>query len=86
MDMDRDREIGAILEAVTWCETHKASVSWTGDYERLCRVEVLAPGSHWQVLRGQGVTLPEAYRSCREQFEAEAVRPAWRPSLLVAAR
>ncbi|MCO5165375.1 MAG: hypothetical protein M9894_03280 [Planctomycetes bacterium] len=80
---DRDRDVGAMLEAVTWCETHKASVTWVGDYERLCRVEVLAPGSHWQVLRGQGATLPEAYRVCRSQFEAEAVRPAWRPAALL---
>ena len=80
--MDRGREVEAMLEAVTWCETHRASVSWAGDYDRVCRVEVLAPGSHWQVLRGQGTTLFEAYRACREQFEAEAVRAAWRPTLV----
>lgn len=82
--MDRDRESAAILEAVDWCEAHRATVTWVGDYDRLCRVEVLAPGSHWQALRGQGATLPEAYRVCRGLFEAEAVRP-WRPSALLSA-
>jgi hypothetical protein len=82
--VDRDREAEAILEAVTWCSTHRATVTWSGDYDRVCRVEVLAPGSHWQGVRGQGVTLPEAYRVCRGLYEAEAVRP-WRPSALLAA-
>lgn len=82
MHVDREREVAAVLDAVAWCEMHRAAVSWTGDYDRGCRVEVLAPGSHWQVLRGQGATFPEAYRSCREQFEAESVRPAWRPALI----
>lgn len=81
--MERDREVSAVLEAVTWCETHRATVTWTRDYEPICRVEVLAPGSHWQVIRGAGPTLAEAYRVCRAQWESEAVRPAWRPSALV---
>lgn len=81
--MDRDREVVATLEAVTWCETHRATVTWTRDYDQVCRVEVLAPGSHWQCLRGEGLTLSEAYRACRTKWESEAVRPAWRPSALV---
>lgn len=85
MDMiDRDRDVDALLEAVTWCEMHRATVSWTTGDDRLCRVEVLAPGSHWQVVRGQGSTLPLAYRACRSQFEDEAMRPAWRPAALFA--
>lgn len=80
--MDRDREPKTILEAVDWCETHRATVNWVGDYDRLCRVEVLAPGSHWKAIRGQGETLPEAYRVVRALYEAEAVRP-WRPSAVV---
>lgn len=82
--MDRDHEPAVILEAVDWCETHRATVTWAGDYDRVCRVEVLAPGSHWQAVRGQGATFPEAYRVCRGLYEAEAVRP-WRPSALLAA-
>jgi hypothetical protein len=78
--MDKDRGAEAIVEAMTWCEMHRASVAWTD--EQICRVDVLAPGSHWQTIRGSGVTLPEAYRACRAQYEAEAIRPSYRPSLV----
>lgn len=81
--MSKDREAEAIVEAMTWCEMHRASVTWAGEFDRQqCKVEVLAPGSHWQSVRGVGQTLPEAYRACRAQFEAEAIRPAHRPSLV----
>jgi hypothetical protein len=79
----REREVGALLEAMTWCEMHRATVTWTNDVERACRVEVLAPGSHWQLLRGVGGTLVDAYRACRASWEAESMRPAWHPAALV---
>lgn len=44
-------------EIITWCREHGATIRWG----KVVRLEVLAPGTTWLTLRGQGETLELAY-------------------------
>jgi hypothetical protein len=57
------------LEALAWCAAHHARVVWRPDRDgrTYCDVEVLAPGSNWNLLRGRGPDLAEAVRVARAE-------------------
>lgn len=66
------------VEALRWCEEHNARVIWQqSDPERpRCTVEVLAPGSSWNLLRGRGGDFYTAYRAARGQWATPRSRAA----------
>jgi hypothetical protein len=66
------------VEALRWCEEHNARVTWQqSDPERpRCTVEVLAPGSSWNLLRGRGADFYAAYRAARGQWATPRSRAA----------
>lgn len=72
----------AILEGVRWCHEHGATVRWSGEggagADAACIVEVLAPGTDWNLLRGSGSGFLEACRAVREKHDAWAREVAGR--------
>lgn len=67
------------LEAIAWCQEHEARVFWfraadTG--QPRCSVEVLAPGSSWNLLRGRGPDFMTAYGAVRGKWSNNGVRSA----------
>lgn len=78
MKNDRDEADRQILECVRWCDEHHATVRWEGGGTR-CVVEVLAPGTSWNLLRGMGVTLVTACTEARARQEAWAREAPRRP-------
>lgn len=72
----RTSEDRAVLDGVRWCHEHGATVRWrteaaTAD-DAACVVEVLAPGTDWNLLRGCGVGFLEAYAAVREKHDTWA--------------
>lgn len=60
-----------VLDAVAWCRAYSATIRWSSDRRgRLVVVEVLAPESTWNLLRGEGDTLAEAYAAVRGKYAA----------------
>ncbi|MBX3466255.1 MAG: hypothetical protein KF878_05080 [Planctomycetes bacterium] len=58
-------------QALAWCEEHQARVTWqrAADEGRpRCTIEVLAPGSSWNLLRGRGSDFLGAYRAARGKW------------------
>lgn len=66
------------VEALRWCEEHNARVIWqqTDPEKPRCTVEVLAPGSSWNLLRGRGADFYAAYRAARSQWATPRSRAA----------
>jgi hypothetical protein len=66
------------VEALRWCEEHNARVIWqqTDPEKPRCTVEVLAPGSSWNLLRGRGADFYAAYRAARGQWATPRSRAA----------
>lgn len=60
-----------VADAIAWCASYGATIRWSTDRRGpVCAVEVLAPGSTWRLLRGEGDTLPEAYAAVRGEHAA----------------
>lgn len=71
----------AVLEGVRWCHEHGATVRWGADRpdgEATCVVEVLAPGTDWNLLRGRGDDFLEAMLDARAKHDAWAHQVAAR--------
>lgn len=64
-------------EAVRWCRTHLARITWSQD-EKLCRVEVALDGRTARVW-GVGAGLVEAYVECRAFVEEYEDGPPTKP-------
>ena len=73
-------DLNDLLDAIRWCTDHEATVRWgrSDDGLPVCRVEALAPSSTWNILRGEGQDLVQAYFAVRIRFEAEQHRLASR--------
>ncbi|MCO5171357.1 MAG: hypothetical protein M9894_34070 [Planctomycetes bacterium] len=59
------------VQALAWCEEHQARVIWqrAADEGRpRCTIEILAPGSSWNLLRGRGSDFLGAYRAARGKW------------------
>lgn len=77
----------AVLDGIRWCHEHGATVRWCAGpaevIDAACVVEVLAPGTNWNLLRGSGPGFFEAYSDARGKHEAWArdvlVRPPHAP-------
>ncbi|MCO5168664.1 MAG: hypothetical protein M9894_20170 [Planctomycetes bacterium] len=78
MRSDQHEAEREILECVRWCDEHGATVRWGGAGGR-CTVEVLAPGTTWNLLRGAGLTLSLACAEARARHEAWAREAPRRP-------
>lgn len=66
-------------EALAWCQEHEARVFWfraAEDGQPRCSVEVLAPGSSWNLLRGRGADFRSAYLAVRGKWSNNGVRAA----------
>ncbi len=67
------------LEALAWCQEHEARVFWfraADDGQPRCSVEVLAPGSSWNLLRGRGADFMSAYSAVRGKWSTNGARSA----------
>lgn len=67
------------VEALAWCQEHEARVFWfraADDGQPRCSVEVLAPGSSWNLLRGRGPDFMSAYAAVRGKCSNDASRAA----------
>ena len=67
------------VEALAWCQEHEARVSWHRAAENgqpRCSIEVLAPGSSWNLLRGRAADFIAAYRVVRGKWSATGPRAA----------
>lgn len=58
------------FEALTWCEQQGAKITFQrGDDARMmCTIEVLAPGSTWNLLRHRGSDFLSAVGAARGQW------------------
>lgn len=77
MQHDVETNERAILEGIRWCHDQGATVRWRAGTppERshpACVVEVVAPGTTWNLLRGCGSGFYEAYTEARDKHEAWA--------------
>lgn len=72
----------AIMDGLRWCQERGATVRWNADAreggEPACVVEVVAPGTDWNLLRGRGAGFLEAYADARARHEAWAQEVAAR--------
>lgn len=67
------------IEALAWCQEHEARVFWfraADDGQPRCSVEVLAPGSSWNLLRGRGADFMSAYSAVRGKWSTNGARSA----------
>lgn len=67
------------MEALAWCQEHEARVFWfraADDGQPRCSVEVLAPGSSWNLLRGRGPDFMTAYSAVRGKWSPNESRTA----------
>lgn len=73
----------AALDGLRWCHEHGATVRWSVEVaevgEPACVVEVVAPGTDWNLLRGSGDGFLEAYLDARAKHDAWAHEVAGRP-------
>jgi hypothetical protein len=62
--------VAATFEALTWCEQQGARITFQrGDDGRMtCTIEVLAPGSTWNLLRHRGCDFLAAVGAARGQW------------------